>query len=208
MKQKHRLGFTTHTLFSEWSDVKCVLAAGSLIHRRRWIYLFHWCTEMLIHLSVPVGFPFIADPNLLILVLTMCPTCPALVGLTWSSQRGSATSEHSFWCAPPKEQSWGMLARCWVCRAYLGQHPTAMYLLGVGNRWSRGWVALGMQCFDTCALLPALYLRILTLLWWYWSCCARIWTLRLCLEHWLQPSLFLLFLFSRIPCVSPFTSPT
>ena len=113
------------------------------------------------------------------------------------------------WCAPAQERSRGTLAPCWVWQGLLTWTstllPRASLLLGwgllVGGRASGGWVAvgMGMQCIATCTLLPALYLRVLTLLGQYRPCCIRHRTLRPCLQHWLLPSLSLLFLFSKIP---------
>lgn len=205
MKQKHMLDFTTlQILFSEWSYVKHVLAADSVSCRRTWLCLFHWCSEILVRTS---GFPFCSWLSLASVAAPHAPLVPAPVGLAWSSWRGSAASEcSSLVCPSPGAWLWdadcagsgrdcppGPAPYCWgLC---LGGD------LLMGGRASGGWVAvrMGMQRLATCTLLPALYLKIITLLWWHRPCCVQNQTLRFCPRHWLLPSLSLLFLFSKIP---------
>lgn len=89
MKQKHMLDFTTLQIL--FSDVKCVLAAESVVRRRMW--LFHACTEILIHLPGPAGSAFPGDSHLPVLLLPV----PAL-SLLWLRQAEVAAVGIGMWC--------------------------------------------------------------------------------------------------------------
>lgn len=119
----------------------------------------------------------------------MCPTCPC-----FCRERLGCLLSASPWCA-----------RAGLGRAGSpGQHFTAMGFAWVGIcsgcRSKQGWgpVGTGMQRLATSAPLPALYLRVILLLLRHQPCCVHNQTPRLCLQHWLLPSLSLLFLSSKI----------
>lgn len=141
MKQKHVSDFTTLQML--FSDVKCVLAVESGVCRRMW--LFHACTEILIHFSGPAGSPFPGDSHLPVLLLH-APPVPALAQASEAGGRGAGDAVS--WHGRP---------------------------------------------------LPALCLRVTTLLRWCRPCSVQSRTPRLCLQHLLLPPFSLLFCFSRIP---------